>query len=120
MASTLVKLMFIMFCEEEDLIIYYLQDGVFFVTKILNHLTICFYIVVSLIRIWCLLLKEFGMLWVVPESCLDLLALCHGIHVSKRGQVLWMVVESSWALCLEHSMRIFKGVGIVWIQCGIG
>ena len=60
-----------------------------------------------------MLFKLFRILWVVPESCYDLMALCHGIHVSKRGQVLWTVAVLAifWALWLERNNRIFEGGG---------
>ena len=53
------------------------------------------------------------MLWVVPESSSDLIAFCHGIHVSKRGRVLWMVAVLAilWVLWLERNRRIFAGGG---------
>ena len=64
------------------------------------------------LTLWSNILKEFGLNWVIPRSCKELLTLCHGFHLSKKGIILWKtaVTATFWAIWLERNRRIFEDV----------
>ena len=61
-------------------------------------------------RIWCKILAEFGLQWVIPRSTKDLLCLGQGPCLNKKGKVLWKVASTAtfWAIWLERNNRIFE------------
>ena len=60
--------------------------------------------------LWCKLLKEFDIQWVIPRSCSELLTLGQGFLLSKKGKILWnfAVNATFWAIWLERNNRIFE------------
>ena len=62
------------------------------------------------LTLWFKILKEFGLDWVIPRSCNEMLTLCHGFHLSKKGKILWKttVTATFWAIWSERNRRIFE------------
>ena len=59
---------------------------------------------------WSNILKEFGLDWISPRSCKELLTLGQGFPLSKKEKILWKVAVNAtlWAIWLERNNRIFK------------
>ena len=62
------------------------------------------------LRLWYIILKEFGRIWVIPRSSKDLLCFGQGLFLNNKGKVLWKVVSVAtfWAIWLERNNRIFE------------
>ena len=60
------------------------------------------------LRQWFNILKEFGMEWVIPRTCTELLTLGQVFHLTKKGKTLWKVAVSAtfWPIWLERNRRI--------------
>ncbi|PON57235.1 Coatomer beta subunit [Trema orientale] len=55
--------------------------------------------------------REFGRSWVVPKDCQNLLRIGQGLHLNRRGRILWKVaiLAGLWGIWLESNRRIFEG-----------
>lgn len=64
------------------------------------------------ISLWARALGELGLVWVVPRSTRDLIALDLGRLLENKGRILWTVVVHCicWSVWLERKRRIFEDI----------